>query len=377
MTIYLDNLASTPIDPRIARHQAATALAIAANPNSGEHAAGREAHAELERSRATVGALLGRSGDEVLLAPTASAALWIAVQDAINRGGQRRISVLASAVEHPSLLRNLADADREGRILLTLFPVDGRGQPDLDGLRRLFRDRVDLVCMMAANNETGTVAPIGAVLEIAREHGARTLVDASQAAGRLPLAAVLADADHVVISGAKMYGTRNGALYGALTRRTLDTTHALLGTPDVAASSALALACGLRGREMGDDERRIAGMRDRLERTLVERVPDLVINGDPASRLAGALHVSVPDLPGEAVIARLHGRVDVSSGAACQSGVPGPSHVVRAMRLRQDLAEGAVRICVGKFNTVEEVEMAGDLIATAMQAGRVVLRGRA
>lgn len=377
MTIYLDNLASTPIDPRVAQHYAATAVAIAANPNSGEHASGQVAQAELERSRATVGALVGRTGEETLVTPSASIALWIAVQDAIIRGLKRRIHVLASAVEHPSLLRNLVDADRDGRILLTLFPVDPRGQPDLDGLRRLAREPVDLVCVMAANNELGTVTPLREVLAIAREHGARTLVDASQAAGRMSLADELADADHVIVSGAKMYGPRTGALCGTLARRTLDLVHGMFGTPDVAAASALALACDLRRSEMVSDEARIAEMRDELERTLLNSVSGLTVNGDLEHRLAGALHVSHPDLPGEAVIARLHNLVDVSSGAACQSGAPGPSHVLKAINLAPDLADGAIRICVGKFNTEEEVKRAGNLIADAMRAGRVAVRRRA
>ena len=231
--------------------------------------------------------------------------------------------------------------------------------------------------MMAANNELGTITPLREVLAIARELGARTLVDASQAAGRMPLADELAEADHVIVSGAKMYGPRTGALCGPLARRTLDMVHELFGTPDVAAASALALACDLRLSEMASDEARIAGMRDGLERTLLETVPGLVVNGDLEHRLAGALHVSHPDLPGEAVIARLHNLVDLSSGAACQSGVPGPSHVLKAINLSADLADGAVRICVGKFNTEEEVERAGNLIADAMQAGRVAVRRRA
>lgn len=377
VTIYLDNLASTPIDPRVARHQAETALAFPGNPNSAEHASGQAAQGSLSRSRSAVGRLLDRPADEVLLTPTASAALWTAVQDAIGRSGQRPIRVLASAIEHPSLLKHLVDVDRDGRILLTLFPVDPQGQPDLDGLRRLSRDGVDLVCMMAANNEIGTIAPVRQVLAIAREHGARTLVDASQAAGRMAIADDLAEADLVVLSGAKMYGPRMGALCGALTRRTAEVTHAMFGTPDVAAAAALALACDLRRQEMNEDELRLAALRDRLEATLLDGVPGLVVNGDPGHRLAGALHASCPDLPGEAVIARLQGRVDLSSGAACQSGVPGPSHVLTAMRLPHQRADGAVRMCVGKFNTEEDVELAGDMIVDAMLSGHAAARRRA
>lgn len=369
MTIYLDNLASTPIDPRVAEHQAATSLALVGNPNSAEHAAGHAAHAVLANSRGAVGRMVGRSGGDVLLTPSASAALWLAVQDAMSRDGQHVTRVLASAVEHPSLLRHLHDAARDQRITLSLVPVDRLGQPDLDALRRLCREGFDTLFMMAANNELGSITPIEQVLDIATEHGVRTVVDASQAGGRLPLADALSKADQVILSGAKMYGPRTGALCGKLTRRTHEAAHAIFGTPDVPGAAAMALACDLRQREMHEDEKKLGVMRDYLEQTLVDRVPNLSINGDLKHRLKGALHVSCSGIPGDVVIARLHGKVDLSAGAACQSGTPGPSHVLTAMKVGEAISDGAIRMCIGKFNTTDEVERAGDLIALAMQPG--------
>ena len=367
MTIYLDNLASTPIDPRVAEHHAATSLALVGNPNSAEHAAGHAAHAVLADSCGAVGRMVGRSGGDVLFTPSASAALWLAVQDAMSRGGQRVTRVLASAVEHPSLLKHLSDAARDQSIKLRLVPVNRRGQPDLDALRQLCREGVDTLFMMAANNELGSITPIEQVLDIATEHGAYTVVDASQAGGRLPLADALSTADQVILSGAKMYGPRTGALCGKLKQRTRDAAHAIFGTPDVPGAAAMALACDLRQREMHEDEQRLGVMRDYLERTLIDRVPNLTINGDLEHRLKGALHVSCSDIPGDVVIARLHGKVDLSTGAACQSGTPGPSHVLTAMKAGEAISEGAIRMCIGKFNTTDEVERAGTLIALAMQ----------
>ena len=369
LTIYLDNLASTPIDPRVAEHHAAISLALVGNPNSAEHAAGHAAHAVLADSRGAVGRMIGRSGGDVLFTPSASAALWLAVQDAVSRGGQRVTRVLASAVEHPSLLKHLSDAARDQWITLTLVPVNRLGQPDLDALRLLCREGVDTLFMMAANNELGSITPIEQVLDIATEHGAYTVVDASQAGGRLPLADALSTADQVILSGAKMYGPRTGALCGKLTRRTRDAAHTIFGTPDVPGAAAMALACDLRQREMQQDEQRLGVMRDYLERTLVDRVPNLTINGDLEHRLKGALHVSCSDIPGDVVIARLHGKVDLSTGAACQSGTPGPSHVLTAMKAGEAISEGAIRMCIGKFNTTGEVERAGALIASAMRPG--------
>lgn len=374
MTIYLDNLAATPTDPRVVERLAAVASTLRANPNSVEHASGQRAHSILAEAHGSVGAFLDRAAEETTLTPGASVALWIAVQDAVDRCPARPVRVLASAIEHPALLKHLGEAGRQHRAAVTLFSVDGRGQPDLAALRGLAREGVDLVCMMAANNEVGSIAPIAAVLEIAREFGARTLVDASQAAGKVEIHDVLR-ADLVVASGAKLYGPRSaGVLAGHLTRRTRDMVNAMLGTPDVAAAAALALACELRRAEMAETEARVRALRDMLQTELLQSVPGLVLNGDPEARLPGALHVSAPDVPGDAVVSRLWGKVDVSTGAACQSGAPGPSHVLRAMKVSDTIAEGAVRIGVGMFNDEEEVRSAARLIGDAMRTGASRLR---
>ena len=368
LSIYLDNLAATPIDPRVVAVYAETALNLRGNPNSAEHASGHQAETMLLESAASVGRFIGHQADDMMFTPSASSALWIAVQDAISRGGSRRIRVVATAVEHPSLLRQLVEADEQGRITLTLLPVSGLGQPDPDALRRMCRERVDLVCVMAVNNEIGTISPIGDFLDIAQEHGARTLVDASQAAGRIAMTNQLTRADHVVINGSKMYGPRGiGVLAGAVSRRTRDGLHSLFGTADAAAAAAMAAACVLRASEMGVDEVRIAKQRDALQELLLEHVPGLIVNGDLEHRLAGVLHVSAPAVGGEALVARLWGKVDLSTGAACQSGVAGPSHVLRAMKVAGWISEGAVRMCVGKFNDDDEIAEAGALIASTMQ----------
>lgn len=375
MEIYLDNLASTPIDPRVSAHQAAVADALPANPNSAVHASGMHAANALAQAKADVGEFLGLAESDIYFVPSASSALWLALKDAMARRGYG-IRVLASAIEHPSLLRHLERADRAGRIRLELFPVTPLGQPDLTVLAQMAGSSpVGLVCAMAANNEIGTVAPIGEILKIAHRQGALTLVDASQAAGRFRIDDMTAAADYVVISGAKMNGPRRvGVLAGALTNAAASFMEPMFGTPDVAAASAMALACGLAAAEMETDGARITGLRDRLQDILVEGVPGMSVNGDTDARLNGALHVSAPTVPAEVLVARVWGKVALSSGAACQSGVPGPSHVLTAMGLEDWVVEGAVRMCVGKFNDAAEIERAGILLADAMRAGPALSR---
>ncbi len=366
LTIYLDNLAYTPIDPRVAAHHAATALQLVGNPNSGEHAAGKQSRTVLEAARSDIASFVGREADDISFTPGASSALWLALRDQLSRTRTRPLRVIASAIEHPALLGHLEDAERGGEVELTLCPVDQLGQLNLQALMRLCRTGVDLICVMAANNELGSIMPIRQVLAIAAKEGARTLVDASQAAGRLSTEP-FADADYLVFSGAKLYGPRNvGVLAGRLAAKSKDLSAALFGTPDVASSSAMALACSLRSAEMVEDEVRIAGYRDTMQAELLSRISGLVVNGSAAQRLAGALHVSSPDLPGEAVVARLWGKVDISTGAACRTGVPGPSHVLTAMGVDDWIAEGAIRICFGKFNREDETASAIELLAEAL-----------
>lgn len=375
MEIYLDNLASTPIDPRVSAHQAAVANATPANPNSAVHASGMQAANELAKAITDIAQFFGAAEGDTLVMPSASSALWLALEDAIVRRG-RGMRLLASAIEHPSLLRHLETAERDGRISLELFPVDSRGQPDLEHLGEMTASgRTDMICMMAANNEIGTIAPVGKVLTIAQNCEALTLVDASQLAGRCRIRDITAAADYVVASGAKMNGPRRvGVLAGALSRTVAGSVEAMFGTPDAAAASAMALACTIAEAEMDEEGARIGHLRDRLQAILVEEVPDLVVNGDVDARLSGALHISSPAIAGEVLIARMWGKVAVSTGAACQSGVPGPSHVLRAMALDDWIVDGAVRICVGRFNDEAEIKRAGALLADAMRAAPEIRR---
>ena len=342
-------------------------LAYNGNPHSAEHSVGAEAQAAIDESAMKIASSLGMVSSEVTFTPGASAALWLAVEDAIARAGNRLARIAATAVEHPALLSALRKAQREGTASVTIVPVDGSGAPHLDALEAIVAEGVDLLCTMAANNEVGTVSDLSNIAAIAGRHGARHLIDASQAVGRVDPAAMLL-ADIVIISGAKAYGPRRtGAMIGPLTSRARQLGHDIFGSPDAPAAIALATAITLRGEERSTDEYRIGAMRDALEARLIDAVPGLKVNGS-RHRIAGSLHVSTPHIPGEAAVARLWGQVAVSTGAACQSGVPGPSHVLSAMGVEEWVADGAVRIGVGKFNSPEDIDRAAEMMGAALRA---------
>ena len=374
LTVYLDNMAATPVDPRIAEHHAAMMLALPANAHSGEHSHGAEAGAAIDTAADGIAAFADCNSADVHFTPGASPALWAALEDVLERTTGRPARVLVSAAEHPTLIAHVRRAERAGRAEVVFIPVDKTGAPEMESLVAAFSGAADLICTMAANNEVGTVTDLAPIVAFAREAGSKLLVDASQAAGRVPITdAVMAD--YLILSGAKMYGPRRvGVLIGRLADSTAQLAKAMFGSPDAAGASAMALACNLRALEMADDEDRLAAMRDRLQSFLEDNVPGVVVNGDQSARLAGSLHVSAPGMPGEVVVARLWDQVALSTGAACQSGAPGPSHVLSAMGLPEWVADAGVRIGIGRFNTEDEVEAAATLIGSAMAPVKARMR---
>ncbi len=372
MIIYFDNLAATPIDPRVAERHGFAMLAAPGNAHSSEHAAGVQAKRALDDAAEALLHALGSDAADVTFTPGASPALWLAIEDTIARTGKRVPRIATTAVEHPALLSALHRAERDGRVHLTVIPVNGMGEPQVEAIECALNDGADLICTMAVNNEVGTVTDFETIREVIARSGARHLVDASQAAGRIEMNHVMA-ADLVVVSGAKLYGPRRvGALIGSLTSSAAALAHDVFGSPDVPA--ALAFAAQLRAEESGEDEARLLLMRDALQAHLLDAVEGLRINGNLDQRLAGSLHVSTPHVPGDIAVSRLWGRVAVSTGAACQSGVLGPSHVLTAMGLPDWAREGAVRIGLGKMNTEQEVEAAGVLIAAALSSAEPIRR---
>jgi cysteine desulfurase len=253
---------------------------------------------------------------------------------------------------------------------------------DLEQFAQTCRDGADLACVMAANNEIGTIAPMEEVGRIAADAGVAVLCDATQAAGKMPLRRDDWDLTFMALSAHKLYGPKGvGALvvppdsliepliYGGGHERGFRS-----GTLNVPGIAGFGEACRLRRLEMKEDEPRIARLRERLYEILLDTLPELVLNGDPTRRLAGNLHVSIPDVPNTTLVARLRNKVALSTGAACSSGIVAPSHVLRAIGLPQNLIEGAIRLGVGKFTTAEEVEQAAGLIIEAVDQASVVRR---
>lgn len=375
--IYLDNHATTPVDPRVASVITHALVEAYGNANSVDHAYGHEAAELVEGARREVAGLLRAHRHHVTFTSGASDGIERALRHALRvRAHPSQPAHLAlSTVEHRAVLEAVREAEQSGQARVSWIPVDRHARLDLDVLSRTLAQGVDLVCLLAANNEVGTLIPLVEVTRLASEHGALTLIDATQAAGHVDLDLAALGATYLTISAHKLYGPKGvGALLvdGAAARRLPDALDRG-GTPNVPGIAGLGEAARLRRLERSEDAPRVAELRDRLQALLLEGLPDLVVNGDVEHRLPHNLHVAVPGVPNTAVTAHLLPTVALSTGAACHSGAQEPSHVLRAMGLSEDLQEGALRMGLSRFTTPDEVERAAGHIIDAITTVRRLL----
>lgn len=375
--IYLDNHATTPTDPRVVRVITHAMLEAYGNANSSDHAFGQEAAYFVEQARHEVSALLHADHSRVIFTSGASEGIQLALNHALSLRGraQHPVQLAVSTVEHRAVLDAVNDAERRGLARISWIPVDHRAQLDLEELTRVLATGIDLVCVLAANNEVGTISPLTQVIALAEEYGALTLIDATQAAGHVSFELNALGATYVTVSAHKMYGPKGvGALVvDAEAARQAPSLLNRAGTPNVPGIAGFGEAARLRRLEASSDAPQTAILRDRLQQKLLEGLPDVVVNGDVEHRLPHNLHISVLGIPNSAVTARLLYQVALSTGSACHSGAQEPSHVLRAMGLSEERQEGALRMGLSRFTTSDEIEQAAGHIIEAITAVRKLL----
>ena len=376
--IYLDYHATTPVDPRVAEKILHAMTHGFGNASSIDHEVGDRAEAAVKAATRYVADLVGASPRDILFTSGATESLNLAIQGTVRHlersGTKPRIAI--STVEHKAVLDTCAALHQQGRIELIHIPVDTQARLDLGQLDQACASGIHLICIMAANNEVGTLYPIEKIAAIAQRYQVPFLCDASQAVGKIPLQFNQWGITLLALSAHKLYGPQGvGALvvrrdhrlepliYGGGQQRGLRP-----GTLNLPGIVGLGEACRLRAVEMAVDEVEIGQKRDRLQALLQAQIPDLVINGDPHNRLAGNLHISVPGIPNSAIIARVRHQIAISTGSACASGVEAPSHVLKAMHLSDPLVEGALRIGLGKFTTASDITQATEPISNAVLA---------
>ena len=362
--IYLDHAATTPVDPRVADAMAAVYRDANGNPSS-IHAEGRRARALVDEARDRVAAAIDADPAEIIFTSGGTEADNLAVRGTVHALRAKGDHVVTTAIEHHAVLDTVHELERDG-VRATIVPVDRHGMVDPDDIARAITERTVLVSVMHANNEIGTVEPIAAIGRICRERGVVFHSDAVQTVGALAVDVRRIPFDLLSLNAHKFYGPKG---VGALYVRT-GTPFARMqtgggqerdrraGTENVAGVVGMGLALEIATRERPTESPRLAALRDRLLAGLRERVPDLVLNGHPTDRLPNNASICVRGVQGESLIVALDlAGIAASSGAACTTGSLEPSHVLLAIGLSREVAQGSLRLTLGRATTDEHIDV--------------------
>jgi len=386
LPIYLDNHATTPVDPRVLEVMLPYFTTIYGNAASVSHRFGWEAAEALDRAREQVAGLIGAESQEVVFTSGGTESNNLALKGIWPALKERGNHVVTAAIEHKSVLDPLRRLAREDGCDLTVLPPTPDGLVTLEAIEAALTERTVLVSVMAANNEVGTLNPIGAIGRLCRQRGILFHTDAVQAVGKVPLNVDEDAIDLLSLSAHKIYGPKGaGALFVRRRDRPLPVRLAPLfdggghergmrsGTVAVPLMVGLGEAAALAGQERVVESGRILALRERLHAGITERVSAVRLNGHPTSRLPGNLNLSFADVEGEALMMAMRD-LAVSSGSACTSANPEPSHVLRALGLDEALARASLRFGLGRFTTAEEVEFAIETVARVVNQLRLRLR---
>jgi cysteine desulfurase len=374
--VYLDYNATTPVDPRVVEAMQPYLLGHFGNPSSAHAYADVPAQA-LRSAREQVAALIGADSAGVVFTGSGSEANNLALRGVVLAAGRDRPHVITQTTEHPAVVATCRALQRLHGVEVTYLPVDGHGLVDPADLAAAISSHTNLVSIMYANNETGTVQPIGELAHIAHEHGVLFHTDAAQAAGKIPIDVAGLGVDLLTVVGHKMYAPKGIA---ALYRRPGLTLEPIVygggqedglraGTENVAFAVALGAAASLAQSDLADGgQHRLAERRDRLHDGLADTLSGrVVLNGHPDRRLPNTANLSVSGVRGDSLLAAAVG-IAASTGSACHAGTTEPSPVLTAMGLSPERALSAVRLSVGRWTTPEQIDLALDLIRSAATA---------
>lgn len=360
--LYLDCNATTPCDPRVVAAMQPFFSSMFANAAS-RHAAGAAVFEEVERARQQVAQLVGASPQEIVFTSGATESDNLALVGTLSaRAGGHVVSV---RTEHKAVLQPLEQLKKKGLASVTLLTPDRCGRVDPDQVAAAIRPETVLVSVMAANNEIGTLSPIAEIGAVCRDGGIAFHTDAAQLAGKLPFDVRAAGVDLASLSAHKMYGPKGiGALYvrrgtaiDAIVHGGGHERGLRSGTLNVPAIVGFGVAAVVAAEEMDRDARRADALRTILLHKLTDAFPGLEVNGADQERLPGTLNVRFPEVDADSLLAAVP-RVAMSSGSACTSATPEPSHVLLALGRSWDEAQECVRFGVGRFTTEEEVAAA-------------------
>jgi len=383
--VYLDNSATTPVDPRVAAVMARAVVETFGNASS-VHGFGQQARAAIDRARREVASLIGAKQNEIVFTSGGTEANNLAIRGLCEASVAHGRHIITSAIEHPSVAGVCAELEKRGWEV-TRLPVYGNGIVNPDDLVHALRPDTVLITVMLANNEIGTIQPLGHIGSIVRERraaGQRYLwlhTDAVQATGRLQLNVDELGCDLLTMSAHKLYAPKGtGALY---VRRGVrlhgqnigghQERERRAGTENVPGIVAFGEAARLAREELAQRSAHDRALRDRFEAEVRRRIPDVVMNGDREQRLGHLSNISFRFIEGEGLLINLDLEgVAVSTGSACSSGTLEPSPVIRALGVDDEIARGSIRFSFGKDNTEADVDYAVEVLSRAVERLRAL-----
>ena len=376
--VYLDNQATTPLDPAVRDAMWPYLTEHFGNPHSSDHRFGWEASSAIRAAREQVADFINAGDDEIVFTSGATESCNLALRGVAGHAhDSRRNRIITLATEHPAVLETVRDLAASGYEVVIL-PVDDKGLVDLAALEGALDDRTLIVSVMAVNNEIGVVQPLADIASRCHAVGAHLHTDATQAAGRLTIDVDAWGVDLLSISGHKVYGPKGvGALY---VRSGVDLKPMIAGggqenglrggTLPTASVVGLGTACKLATETQDRDGCRMAALCRRLYGRLLEAHPRIRLFGHPTRRVAGNLNIGLPGVPADELIRNTAAHIAISTGSACSSASSEPSHVLLALGLDPETAATSVRISLGRFTTEADIDKASESLC-GIRSGRL------
>ena len=377
-TIYADYQATTPVDTRVLEKMAPYWGESFGNPHSSDHVVGWRANEAVHEAGKSIAGLIGADVDEVVFTSGATEANNLALQGLVRRAPDGRDRILVSAIEHKCVLAVARAIAENHDISAETIPVDHDGFVNFDALEKFVDERVLVASVMAVNNEVGTIQDIPRIAELLASHGVLFHCDAVQAPCAMDVSELAAHADLISLSAHKFYGPQGiGALY--IRRDLKDSIEPIIygggqqeglrsGTLPMPLCVGMGAAAGIVGSDEGKEERqRVAGLRDSFIGLLENGEFPITINGPVGqSRHPGNANICFEGCDAQDILGVLQPRLAASTGAACTTGIPEPSHVFRALGLPDAQSEASIRFSFGRFTTQEEIETAARLVNEAV-----------
>jgi cysteine desulfurase len=376
LPLYMDNHATTPLDPRVLDAMMPYFTRVFGNAASRNHSFGWEAEAAVEKAREQIAKLIGATAKEIIFTSGATESNNLAIKGIAEMYKERGNHIITQATEHKAVLDTCKRLEKAG-YRVTYLPVKADGLIDLEDLKRAMDEKTILVSIMFANNEIGVIQPVAEIGKLCHERGVLFHTDAVQAVGKIPVDVNAMNIDALSLSGHKIYGPKGvGALYVRRRNPRVQISEQInggghergmrSGTLNVPGIVGLGKACEIAREEMESEAKQLAALRDRLKAKLEGSLDYIHVNGSMEHRLPGNLNMSFVYVEGESLLMGIND-IAVSSGSACTSATLEPSYVLKALGLGDDVAHSSIRFGLGRFNTEAEVDYVADKLIDVVQ----------